>query len=160
MADLSLDETKEIVLVDGAGVNEATVLSNGALKTDAASVNGTTISVNAGTADAGSQRVVLASDQFVPVYFAPGSLSNGAETAVAASAVQVIASNASRTKLIIQNTGLANVRVGITGVTTTTGFRLTPGSMVIFDSPNCPTNAIFAIREGAVSSTVLAQQAS
>lgn len=89
-----------------------------------------------------------------------GTLANGTETAVAGTAVQVIAANSGRDKLIIQNTGLANVRVGTTGVTITTGMRLTPGSMIIFDSPNCPTNAIFAIREGTVSSIVMAQEIS
>lgn len=108
-----------------------------------------------------STPVVLASDQSaIPVTQTAtvGTLANGAETAVAGSAVQVAASNASRKILIVQNTGVANVRVGITGVTATTGLRLTPGSMFIFEMPYCPQAAIFSIREGATSSTVLAQE--
>lgn len=92
------------------------------------------------------------------VTFPTGTLNNGAETAVAAVAIQVLAANANRNKLIIQNTGAANVRIGTTGVTATTGFRLAAGTVMIIDNPECPINAIFAIREGAVSSIVLAQE--
>lgn len=114
---------------------------------------------------AASTPVVIASDQSaipisgsITISNVAGTLDNGAETAVAGSAVQVLAANSNRRKLIIQNTGSANVRVGTTGVTTTTGFRLTVGATILFDSPECPTNAIFSIREGAVSSTVFAQE--
>lgn len=92
--------------------------------------------------------------------FSGGTLTNGAETAVGAAAVQVIAANASRKKLIVQNTGLGDVRVGVSGVTATSGVRLIRNGSIIFDMPDCPTQAIFAIRDGAVSSTVLAQEVS
>lgn len=92
------------------------------------------------------------------VVYQTGTLSNGAQTAVAAAAVQVAAANANRKAILIQNVGLANVRVGVSGVTTTTGFRLVPGQIVILEMPYVPTQAIFAIREGAISSTVLAQE--
>lgn len=114
-----------------------------------------------GAVSANTQRVVVATDQTsIPVTTAAvaGTLANGAETAVAGSAVQVLAANASSKVRFIQNTGVANVRVGVTGVTATTGIRLTPGSMVIFEMPYCPQAALFAIREGATSSTVLAQE--
>lgn len=92
---------------------------------------------------------------------AASALSNGTETAVSSSAVQVIAANLNRRKLILQNTGLNNVRIGASGVTATTGMRLGPGLGVIFeaasDMSDCPTNAIFAIRETA-DSTVFAQE--
>lgn len=110
---------------------------------------------------AASTPVVLASDQSslpVTVSAIAGTLANGAETSVAGSAVQVAAANASRKILFVQNTGVANVRVGVTGVTATTGLRVTPGSMLIFEMPYCPQAAIFSIREGATSSTVLAQE--
>lgn len=87
-----------------------------------------------------------------------GTLANGAETSVAGSAVQVLAANTNRRKVIVQNTGLANVRIGVTGVTATTGMRLVPNGHLLLEMPNCPTQAIFAIREGAVSSTVFAQE--
>lgn len=87
---------------------------------------------------------------------AGGTLANGAETAVSSSAVMVMGANPNRKKLIVQNTGANNVRVGVAGVTATTGLRLTGGASVIFDMPDCPTNAIFAIREAA-DSTVLTQ---
>lgn len=115
----------------------------------------------AGAVSANTQRVIIATDQTsIPVTQSgvAGTLANGAETAVAGSAVQIAASNASRKILIVQNTGVANVRVGITGVTITTGLRLTPGDLFIFEMPFCPQAAIFAIREGAISSTVLAQE--
>lgn len=84
------------------------------------------------------------------------TLNNGAETAVAGVAVQVLAANASRKSALIQNTGTANVRVGTTGVAATTGFRLTPDSILTMQPPFDPTNAIFAIREGGVDSIVFA----
>lgn len=87
-----------------------------------------------------------------------GIITNGAETAVAGVAVSVLAANTARKKYIIQNTGLANVRVGVAGVTATTGFRLVPDGSMIIEMPNCPTQDIFAIREGATSSTVFAQE--
>lgn len=86
-----------------------------------------------------------------------GTLANGAETAVSSSAVSVLAANANRKKLIVQNTGVNTVRIGTTGVTATTGFRLTAGATMVFDMPHCPTNAVFAIRESA-DSTVMAQE--
>lgn len=87
-----------------------------------------------------------------------GTLNNGTETAVAGVAVQVAAANTNRKKLIIQNVGVGNIRFGTAGVTATSGTRLTPGGHAIFDMPHCPTNAIFAIREGLISSIVLVQQ--
>jgi hypothetical protein len=87
----------------------------------------------------------------------PGTLNNGTETAVSTLAVQVIAANANRKKLIIQNTGSANVRIGTTGLTATTGVRLTAGVVITFTTPYCPINAIFAIRE-TLDSIVLVQE--
>lgn len=87
-----------------------------------------------------------------------GSLANGAETAVTNVAAQILAANTARKKYIVQNTGAANIRVGITGVTATTGFRLVAGGSMVIEMPNCPTNAIFAIREGATNSIAFAQE--
>jgi hypothetical protein len=86
-----------------------------------------------------------------------GTLANGAETAVSNTAVSVLAANTARRKLILQNTGANAVRIGIAAVTATTGMRLAAGAAIVFDMPNCPTNAIFSIRESA-DSTVLAQE--
>lgn len=87
-----------------------------------------------------------------------GTLANGAETAVAAAAVSILAANANRRSALIQNTGAANIRVGITGVTATTGIRLVPGGILELAMPYIVTNAIFAIREGAISSTAFAME--
>lgn len=86
------------------------------------------------------------------------TLQNGAETAVAAAAIQVIAANPSRKVLVLQNVGPAIVRVGASGVTATTGLRIASGGERIFTMPFCPTNAIYAIREGALDSTVFAAE--
>lgn len=86
-----------------------------------------------------------------------GTLFNGVETAVSSTAVSVVAANPVRKKLIIQNTGANTVRIGVSGVTATTGFRITPGGSFVFDMPHCPTSQIFAIRETA-DSTVFAQE--
>jgi hypothetical protein len=84
-------------------------------------------------------------------------LENGAETAVAGTAVEIAAASATRKVLIVQNVGAANMRVGTTGVAATTGVRLVPGGHIIFSSPTA-ANAVFAIREGATSTTALAQE--
>lgn len=111
---------------------------------------------------ANSTPVVISSDQSaLTVNASPttvGTWANGVETVVAAVAISVLAANANRKRAIIQNTGIGNVRVGVTGVTNTTGTRLTPGGSLVLEMPYCETNAIFAIREGAVSSTILAQE--
>jgi hypothetical protein len=109
-----------------------------------------------GAVSSGTLRTVLATD--VPIFQGLGAWANGAETAVAGTAVQIQASNTSRKRLIIQNTGVANARIGITGVTTTTGVRLVPGGEIILEFPYVETNAIYAIREGAVSTTIFTQE--
>lgn len=87
-----------------------------------------------------------------------GTLGNGAEVVVGAAAVQVLAANATAKARIVQNTGSANIRVGALGVTATTGLQLVPGASAVFGEPHVPTNAIYAIREGAVSSVALGQE--
>lgn len=87
-----------------------------------------------------------------------GTITNGAETAVSSTAVQILASNANRKKYLIQNTGAANIRVGTTGVTATTGARVVPNGTLLIEMPNCPTQAIFAIRETAVDSIAFAEE--
>jgi hypothetical protein len=98
--------------------------------------------------------VVLATDQApVDVVEAPTSaaLQPGAETPVSAAAVLVLAANPARKAAVIQNTGSQNVRVGVAGVTATTGIRLIPNASVIFSMPFCYLGDVFAIRESADS---------
>jgi hypothetical protein len=88
------------------------------------------------------------------VDFAGGTLNNGAETSVTGTAGQVLASNANRKILIVQNVGNTTARIGVSGVTATTGIQLVAGGTLILDSPHCPTSAIFAIRESGANTTV------
>lgn len=154
--------------VSGAGIPRVTISNDSSLAANQSvnlnQVGGSGITLGQKTS-ANSAPVVIASDQStlpvsgtISINFPTGTLNNGAETAVAAVAIQVLAANANRNKMIIQNTGAASVRVGATGVTATTGMRLAAGTTLVMDNPECPTNAIFAIREGAVSSIVLAQE--
>jgi hypothetical protein len=103
---------------------------------------------------AASIPVTIASDQ-API---AGTLANGAQTAVSNAAISVLAANANRKTAIIQNVGTADVRVGIAGVGATTWMKLVPNESMIFNMPFCPTGEIFAIRDGAVDSIVLAQE--
>lgn len=89
---------------------------------------------------------------------ATGTWSNGTETLVGAVAVQIQAANPNRKRLIIQNLGNGAARIGITGVTATTGVRLNGGGILILEPPYQETNAIYAIREGAVNTTILTQE--
>lgn len=110
---------------------------------------------------AASTPVVIASDQSpVSVTLASGTstgtLNNGVETTVGVAATQIIAANAGRKSLIIQNTGTTNMRVGAAGVTVSTGVRLASGDTLILELP-VATNAIFAIRE-TTDTTALTQE--
>lgn len=96
--------------------------------------------------------------QITQIQNTTGTWANGVETSVAGTAVQIQAANASRKKLIIQNVGNANARIGITGVTATTGTRLVPGGVMILEPPYIETAAIYAIREGAISTTIFTQE--
>lgn len=87
-----------------------------------------------------------------------GTLANGAQTSVSSSAVSVLASNANRKTAIIQNVGNQTVRVGVSGVTATTGIQLVAGATLILESPYIVTGQIFAIREGGADSTVFATE--
>lgn len=86
------------------------------------------------------------------------ALANGAQTTVSSAAVSVLAANANRKTAIIQNVGNQTVRVGVAGVTATTGIQLTAGATLILGPPYIVTSQIFAIREGGADSTVFAAE--
>lgn len=88
------------------------------------------------------------------------NLSNGTETAVSAAAVPLAGApaNAARKGLIVQNVGVGDVRIGIAGVTATTGMKLLPGDSIVFTGGAVPINALFAIRSATTDSIVLAQE--
>lgn len=96
-------------------------------------------------------------DGTVAVTNAGGTLSNGSETPVSLAAVQILAANSARKKYLVQNTGTANARIGVSGVTATTGLRLIPNGSIIVEMPDCPTQALFAIRE-TLDTIVFAQE--
>jgi len=88
-----------------------------------------------------------------------GTLSDGIEVAVVgAAAVQVLAANAARKAVLITNVGANIVRVGNSTVTATTGLaKLVPGASVVLEQPFCPTVALFAVRETADSTVLVAE---
>lgn len=117
-------------------------------------------SVDGGANTVESEAVTLTDGDGAEVkIYPPAELANGAETAVSAIAVEVLAANADRKEAVIQNTGDAVVRVGVAGVTASTGIRLRPGASVTFEMPHCHVGAVYAIREGASDSVVLAIEA-
>lgn len=81
------------------------------------------------------------------------TLVNVAQVAIGAAEAQIVGANASRKSLLICNTGTAAIRVGVTGVTATSGAQIPAGGSIRFNMPNVTTQAIFGIREGAVDST-------
>ena len=91
-------------------------------------------------------------DSSMPVE-APTGLGNGTQTAVSDTAVIILAANSNRLGIVIQNVGLANIRIGVIGVTETTGIQLRPGGTITFEPPFLSMGAIYAIREGSVDST-------
>jgi len=96
----------------------------------------------------------------IPVVVAdqPEKLHNGEEKAVGAKAVKLLDEDPARRTAIVQNTGGANIRVGVRGVTATTGLRLVPNAVEIFTVPDVYKGEIWAIREGAVDSVAFSQQ--
>lgn len=87
-------------------------------------------------------------------------LFNRAAVTVGVAEVQIVAANPTRKKLIICQTSANAIRVGVTGVLATTGVRLgaagTTNDRLVLEGVDCPTDAIFAIREGGVDGTVSA----
>lgn len=84
-----------------------------------------------------------------------GSFTNPTDITVSSTSGQILAANVSRVAFMIQNTGSANVRVGI-GITPTAtrGFQLTPGQILTMEPPFQITSAVNAIREGGSDSSV------
>lgn len=85
------------------------------------------------------------------------SIAAGVQTTVSSSAVQIIAADSTRVGLIVQNVGSVACRVGPSGVTATTGVKVDAGQTLALDGPSTPTNAVYAIRDGASDTTVLTQ---
>lgn len=118
------------------------------------------------TTDGGSN--VVHSEAVVPVdagtgaplelFAAPHGLQNGEETAVSGVAVIVLAANAARVGALLQNLGLANIRIGAAGVTSGTGIQLRPGGTMALEPPFLPMGDIYAIRESSVDSIAYAAE--
>lgn len=85
-------------------------------------------------------------------------LTNLPAVVVSAAEVQVAPANPSRRKLILCQTTANAVRVGIAGVLATSGLRLgavgTTNDRLVLEGEDCPTEAIFAIREGGADGSV------
>lgn len=80
---------------------------------------------------------------------ADNTVTNASET--------ILAANAARKGIIIQNTNAAeNARIRLDGgvATTTTGLQLKPGASITLTPPTLPKGAITAIREGATDTTI------
>lgn len=99
-------------------------------------------------------------DDSITVVNSGAILNPGTEFPVTAVLVQILPANPNRKKLIVQNTGLANVRIGDSTVTQNTGVRLIPDGAMIIDMPDVPINSIWAIRETGTDTVVLAQEIS
>lgn len=80
----------------------------------------------------------------------PNGLSTAADVAVSAAAVIVAAANGNRRRVIVQNTGAANIRVGDVDVAAARGVRLVPGGSVLLET----NSDVYAIREAAADSSV------
>lgn len=96
--------------------------------------------------------------QVVAVKPQASTLVNGHETVVSNIAVSVLAANPLRKTAVVQNVGTANIRVGVAGVTATTGLRLIPDAVVIYDESHITMQELFAIRETASDSIAFAQE--
>src|ERR1700674_2354675 len=89
----------------------------------------------------------------------PEKRHNGKQFAIGQQAVKVLHENRRRRTALVQNLGCANIRVGVCGVTSTTGLRLVPNAIEIFDVPDVYLGEVWAIAEGAADSVAFAQEA-
>ncbi len=151
--------TREVVIPGGPNSEIQTFSTTGGVTSAATKDAGLPLALGQGVMTA-STSVALASDQppISVIDTSTSTLSNGTETVVAGAAVQVLAANAARKSAQIQNTGSANIRVGIAGVTAVTGYQLYPGDSYCLNTPDIPTGAVFAIREGATTSIAFAAE--
>lgn len=83
-----------------------------------------------------------------------GTVTNATETSVSSSAVSVASADSTRVRLFVQNTGFANVTLGMTGVTATTGIQMTPGTLITLEPEDGCQAQWYAIREGSQDSKV------
>jgi hypothetical protein len=105
--------------------------TNGALRANLSRVGDTAVDVNAGNAGAGTQRVVLASNQARVDINIGKRAANPATSSIscATSATNLTPSPlASRTSLVITNNGANTIFLGGSTVTTATGTPLVPGA--------------------------------
>jgi len=97
----------------------------------------------------------------LPVTVPGGTASNGAQTAVSSVAVSVAGADAARKALLLYNAGTGNVRVGMSGVTATTGIPLAGnGGFIVLTAADGAdtTSQWYAIRDGSTDSTVFAMK--
>lgn len=80
-------------------------------------------------------------------------LFNRAAVTVSNVAIEVLAANPTRKWACISQTSANPVRIGASGVAATTGVRLAQNGTLILEGKDCPTDAVFAIREGGVDGT-------
>lgn len=120
------------------------------------------LEVDANITPVGTQNVNIVGSITLPVQIVPAVLTwqNGTQTVIGSSAVQIIAANSGRKGIIVQNTGSANIRIGLTGVTASTGFQLFPGGSIAFSGDLVITAAVFGIREGSIDSTAYVSELS
>lgn len=81
-------------------------------------------------------------------------LFNRAAVTVSTVAVQIVPANTKRRYLAISQTSANAIRVGAADVTATTGVKLVENDRIVFDGDHVPTDAIYAIRDGAADGTV------
>jgi hypothetical protein len=87
-------------------------------------------------------------------------LRNIADVTAGAAASIIVPANTKRQKLVITQNSANPVRVGVLGVLATSGVRLAQGQQLVLDGEDCPTEAIYAIREGASDGTCSAIEVS
>lgn len=86
--------------------------------------------------------------------YVPAAIQSVGQVAVAGTATQIIASNASRQGVVINNTSTTvNVYLGGSGVTATTGFQLSPGAAITIPS-TASVYGIVTLTSPPVSQTV------
>jgi hypothetical protein len=137
-ANLTVTSTR--LLVDGSGVTQpvsGTVTANqgGApWSSNTTQLAGTAIAVNAGTANAGTQRVVIASDQ-TKIPFETVSTSSVTSVTVTASTTNLLSSTSGTKSCILYNDSGRNLYVKFGATASTTSFTIRMGDNTVYELP-------------------------
>lgn len=130
------------------------IQTTGALDSNTAMIAGTATATGNGASNAGTQRVTIANDSTGTISISKTALTPSSPTAatVGVTSAQVVATNSSRKGLILVNTSVNTISIGLgTTAVLNSGITLYPGGTFQMDEFCYTTGAVNAIASAASS---------